>query len=120
PAPTGSPTAPAPTAPAPSAPATHAAAVPSPRTPATAKPPPAPKPTAAEPATEPGYLSFDTYPWTKVSEGGRALGTTPLNRVALSPGTHTLTLENSEQGISKTHVVVIKSGETTRGRLGLK
>ena len=69
---------------------------------------------------EPGYLSFDTYPWTKVSEGGRALGTTPLNRVALPAGTHTLTLENSEQGISKTHVVVIKSGETTRGRLGLK
>ncbi len=74
----------------------------------------------AEPAAEPGFLSFDTYPWTKVSEGGRSLGTTPLNRVPLSPGTHTLTLENAEQGITKTHVVVIKSGETTRGRLGLK
>ena len=120
-APPAPPTVAAPTAPsAPTAAAPHAAPVASPRAPATAKPTPAPKPTAVEPAAEPGYLSFDTYPWTKVSEGGRALGTTPLNRVPLSPGNHTLTLENAEQGISKTHVVVIKSGETTRGRLGLK
>ncbi|MBK6463705.1 MAG: protein kinase [Myxococcales bacterium] len=119
------PTPPPPVAPAiassaPPAPTPHVPTAGSTRAPATAKPAPAPKPTAVEPAVEPGYLSFDTYPWTRVSDGGRALGTTPLNRVALSPGTHTLTLENPEQGISKTHVVVIKSGETTRGRLGLK
>jgi serine/threonine-protein kinase len=81
----------------------------------------APSATApAPPAEGPGYLTFDTYPWTRVSEGGRVLGTTPLIRVPLSPGSHTLTLENPEQGIRQSYSVVIKSGETVNRRLGLK
>jgi len=86
-----------------------------------------PKPTATEaptaPATaaaEPGFLTFDTYPFTKVSENGRALGTTPLVHVALSPGAHTLTVENADQGIKSAVTVTIKSGETTTKRVGLK
>ncbi len=75
---------------------------------------------AATPASEPGYLTLETYPWTKVSEGGRTLGNTPLVRVPLSPGTHTLKLENAEQDINKTLTVVIKSGEPTSKRIGIK
>lgn len=67
-----------------------------------------------------GYLTFDTYPWTTVTEGGRTLGTTPLNRVVLDPGPHTLHVDNDEHGIHETHVVVIKPGEVTRGRLELR
>jgi len=67
-----------------------------------------------------GFLTFDTYPWTNVSEGGRPLGVTPLNRVPLSAGPHTLLVENPEHGISETHVVTITAGEVTRGRLSLR
>jgi serine/threonine-protein kinase len=82
--------------------------------------------TAAPSATNPdenkgpGFLTLDTYPWTRVSEGGRVLGTTPLIRVPLSPGGHTLLLENPEQGIKQYYSVTIKSGENVSRRLGLK
>ena len=60
----------------------------------------------------PGFLTLQPYPWMKVSEGGKVLGNSPLIKVPLSPGSHTLTLENSEKGLKKTYTVVIKSGET--------
>jgi serine/threonine-protein kinase len=65
-------------------------------------------------------LTFDTYPWTRVSEGATQLGTTPLVRVGLSAGTHTLTLDNPDQGIHQTYSVTVKAGEATTKRLGLK
>jgi serine/threonine-protein kinase len=75
---------------------------------------------ASAPAQDaPGFLTFDTYPWTRVSDGARLLGTTPLIKVPLAPGAHTLSLENPEQGIKKTYAVRIKSGETFSMRLGL-
>jgi serine/threonine-protein kinase len=67
-----------------------------------------------------GFLTFDTYPWTRVSEGATQLGTTPLVRVGLSAGTHTLTLDNPDQGIHQTYSVTVKAGEATTKRLGLK
>ena len=76
---------------------------------ATAPPPP-------PPAEENGFLSLDTAPWTRVSANGRVLGTTPLNRVSLPPGTYTLTMENPEKGIKQTATVVIKPGEVTGKR----
>ncbi|HEY1695084.1 MAG TPA: serine/threonine-protein kinase [Polyangiaceae bacterium] len=74
---------------------------------------------AAPAAAETGYLSFDTYPWTRVSEGGRVLGDTPLVHLPLSPGEHALTLDNPEQGIHRTYPVTIRPGETLSRRLGL-
>ena len=85
--------------------------------------PPRPRPTvtAAAPdaptATAPGYLTLDTYPWTRVTMGGKVLGDTPLIRVPMSPGTHVLTLENSAEKVRTTTTVVVKSGETTSRRL---
>jgi eukaryotic-like serine/threonine-protein kinase len=71
-------------------------------------------------AGEKGSLSFATFPWTRVSEGGRVLGTTPLYNIPMSAGQHALTLENSEEGIRTTYRVVIKSGESTTRNVELK
>ena len=68
----------------------------------------------------PGYLTLDTYPWTKVTEGARALGTTPVVHLALPAGTHVLTLENPELGIKQSYTITLKRGESVSRRLGLK
>jgi serine/threonine-protein kinase len=82
---------------------------------------PATATTPAAPAAEDGYLTLDTYPWTKVtSDNGKVLGSTPLVHVALPAGSHTLTLENPDQGIKQQTTVTIKAGETVSKRLGLK
>jgi hypothetical protein len=67
-----------------------------------------------------GYLTLDTYPWTRVSEDGRDLGTTPLVRVALSPGVHKLVLENRLLGIRQSYSVTVKNGQAIARRLGLR
>ena len=85
-----------------------------------ATPAPPPSAPAAEDESEIGYLTFDTYPWTKVSENGKALGTTPIVHVALTAGPHTLTLENPDQGIKQSYSITIKGGDTVSRRLGLK
>ncbi|HEY8039064.1 MAG TPA: protein kinase [Polyangiaceae bacterium] len=82
--------------------------------------PPTAEPTSPTPASQPGFLSFDTYPWTRVSEGGRVVGDTPLIHVSLSPGVHVLTLDNEEQNIHQTYTVIIPSGQTVNRRLGLE
>ena len=68
-------------------------------------------------AGEKGFLTIDTYPWTKVSVNGRTLGTTPLVKSALPPGTYTVVLENPEDKISERVTVTIKPGETVSKRL---
>ncbi len=79
------------------------------------------QPTAvASPSEEGGFLTLDTYPWTKVSEGGKVYGNTPLVHFALSAGSHTLTLENPDQGLKQTTTITIKAGETVTKRLGLQ
>jgi serine/threonine-protein kinase len=77
---------------------------------------------AFPPPFEPGlgFLTLDTYPWTQVAENGRLLGTTPLVGVPLSPGTHTLTLENPDQQMRRSYTVTIKSGETVARRLAFQ
>jgi len=71
-------------------------------------------------ADSPGTFSFTTYPWTRVLEGGRLLGTTPLYKIPLSPGTHVLTLENADEGVKTTYTVTIKSGESVNRSMALK
>ena len=84
-----------------------------------AHPPPAPPPPAED--KDPGFLTINVYPWAKVSEGGRVLcAATPCNKIPLSPGSHTLTLENPDQGMKQSTTVVIKSGEATTRAVGFK
>ncbi|MBX3217105.1 MAG: PEGA domain-containing protein, partial [Labilithrix sp.] len=52
-----------------------------------------------------------------VTMNGKALGDTPLVRVQLPPGTHTLVLENAAEKIRQTTVVTIKAGESVSRRL---
>jgi serine/threonine-protein kinase len=86
-----------------------------------AHPPPPPPPPAPPEDKEPGFLTINVYPWAKVSEGGRVLcAATPCNKISLSPGTHTLTLENAEQGMKQSTTVTIKSGETATRAIGFK
>ncbi|MDB4941375.1 MAG: serine/threonine protein kinase, partial [Labilithrix sp.] len=82
-----------------------------------AAPPPPPPPEEKEN----GFLTINVYPWAKVSEGGKVLcAATPCNKVPLSPGSHTLTLENPDQNMRQNTTVVIKSGETTARAIGFK
>ena len=88
-------------------------------------PPPRPSNTSTTSAPETrvpdsdrtGYLTLDTYPWTRVSMGGRVLGDTPLVHIPIAAGTHVLTLENSNEKVRTTTVVTIKAGETFSRRL---
>jgi serine/threonine-protein kinase len=83
--------------------------------------PPPPPPSSAPAATGgDGYLSLITSPWTHVTEGGRDLGDTPLVRVPLSAGHHSLHLVNPEALVSETYDVDITAGQTTSRRLGLQ
>lgn len=86
-----------------------------------AKSEPEPAPKASTPSTadsgEKGFLTIDTYPWTKVTVNGRTLGTTPLVKSALPAGTYTVVLENPDEKISERVTVTIKSGETVSKRL---
>jgi serine/threonine-protein kinase len=59
-------------------------------------------------------------PWSRVSFGGRVLGTTPLIRVRMPAGSHDLRLVNPEAGIQTTYRITIRPGETTARRLGLE
>lgn len=70
---------------------------------------------------EPGFLTISVYPWATVSEGGRVLcAATPCNKIPLSPGLHTLQLENPDQGMKQATTVMIKSGGTTTRAIGLR
>lgn len=72
------------------------------------------------PRVRTGYLTLVTRPWTQVSIGGRVIGTTPLLRVRLPEGTHTIALYNPEAPLW-THVRVrIREGRTTKQWLGLQ
>jgi hypothetical protein len=48
------------------------------------------------------------------------IGTTPLVRVPLAPGVHTLTLENAGENVKKSTTVTIKSGENVSRRLAFQ
>lgn len=81
------------------------------------------QPESTAPATgggAPGYLTLDTYPWTRVSLGGKSLGTTPLVKVELPAGTHTLKVENPSEGVHQTLTVTIQSGKTVSKRMAYK
>jgi len=82
-------------------------------------PEPAPTPPAPAPAKANGYLTLNTEPWVKVSIDDKPYGSTPLYKVELAPGPHSLHLANEGAGISVVRKVTISSGETTKLNLGL-
>jgi eukaryotic-like serine/threonine-protein kinase len=74
---------------------------------------PAPKRVVRVQKAPSGYLTVRTVPWSKVFEGARLLGTTPLANVPLGEGTHTLTFVNPDlPPLKKT--VTVHAGEEQR------
>jgi hypothetical protein len=66
-----------------------------------------------------GFLTVRTVPWSKVFEGSRLLGTTPLANVHLSEGAHALTFVNPDlPPVHKT--VTVRAGEESRLSFELK
>jgi serine/threonine-protein kinase len=98
-----------------------AAASPSaPQVAAAAAPPATTPPAAAAPATvpatappEPGLLQVAVKPWGEVSVDGRVVGTTPLDRISLPPGTHRVRVRHPGFPAWEREVVV-KPGETSK------
>lgn len=81
---------------------------------------PEPAPAAPSGSNEPGFLNLAAYPWAQVTEGSKVLCVTPCVKMQMAPGSHTLTLENSEHNMRRTVVVHIKSGETTAKAIALE
>jgi serine/threonine-protein kinase len=72
----------------------------------------------AAPSRPSGTLTARTVPWSKVFDGSRLVGTTPLANVPLSEGTHTLTFVNPDHPPLKKQVTV-RAGEEVRLSLEL-
>jgi len=77
-------------------------------------PEPTPGPTDRSPATTaPGFLLVVVSPWADVTVDGKPAGQTPLARLSLAPGPHTVRLNHPEYQ-PYPRKIVVRSGETTR------
>ena len=77
------------------------------------------RPTLDPEAAAPGFLLVVVSPWADVTIDGQPVGQTPLARISLAPGAHTVRLVHPEfQPYPRT--VVVKSGETTRLAVDLR
>ena len=75
-------------------------------------------PIAPSPA-EPGFLTLNTTPWTKVNIDGDPFGVVPLSKKRLASGKHTLELINEGANIRVTRVVEILPNKLTKLSLTL-
>jgi len=66
-----------------------------------------------------GYLTFNTMPWAKVLLGERELGETPLVRLKLPVGRHSLTVLPLGKGPARVVVVEVQPGQLTLKTLNL-
>ncbi len=73
--------------------------------------PPAAKPVPAGALS--GWLRVDVPIAMRISEDGRLLGTTDVDRLMLPTGDHLLDLRNEELGFTTRQMVTIKAGETS-------
>ncbi len=79
----------------------------------------APVASVAASAQQPGFLTLDTKPWTKVNIDGDPFGVVPLSRKRLTSGKHTLELINEGENIHVTRVVEISPNKLTKLQLTL-
>ena len=61
-----------------------------------------------------GFLSINTNPWCAVHVDGKAMGNTPLVRVKLKAGHHTVLMENRDQGKRRKRSIHVRPGEHVR------
>lgn len=76
--------------------------------------------TSPAPASElePGLLQLRVKPWAAVSVDDGYVGTTPLQPLALSPGSHTIRLTHPDYKLLQ-RKVTIRPGETARLEIDL-
>jgi len=67
---------------------------------------------------EVGYLQVVVRPWAEVAIDGQPVGQTPMARLEVVPGQHTVTLTHPEAG-ERREVVRIRAGETSHLRVTL-
>ncbi|MDX2015648.1 MAG: serine/threonine-protein kinase [Myxococcaceae bacterium] len=77
-------------------------------------------PPKADAPLEPGFLTLETEPWTKVAVDGEPLGSTPLFKKRLPAGRHQLVLVNEGANVNEKRTVTIAPSETTKLKLKLK
>jgi hypothetical protein len=59
-----------------------------------------------------GTLVVRAYPWADVIVDSKPLGITPIAPLALDPGTHHVTLVNSELSVTRKVQVQVRAGKT--------
>ncbi|MCU0694946.1 MAG: protein kinase [Myxococcaceae bacterium] len=79
-----------------------------------------PPPPRSEAPLEPGFLTLETEPWTKVAVDGEPLGSTPLFKKRLPAGRHQLVLVNEGANVNEQRSITIAPNETTKLKLKLK
>ena len=116
------PAAPAPVvvAPKPAAPPPSFVA-PKPAAPPPAAPAPAAKPAFVPSAPAPvaavagmGMLTINSVPASSVKVDGKSVGSTPVSNYSVKAGKHTVTFENTDEGLTKTIEVDVTAGETKK------
>ena len=71
-------------------------------------------------AAGPGTLQVVALPWASVSVDGRSVGTTPIAAISLPAGPHSVVLQNSELGVTRSSSVVVRSGKLTTLKVNLR
>ena len=59
-----------------------------------------------------GFLKINSIPWSQVYVGRKLIGNTPILKLELKAGSHTIKLKNPDLGVSKTIRIKLKAGET--------
>jgi len=75
---------------------------------------------AAVEAPTTGYLAVDSDLFAMVYMGGRRLGSTPIARMALPPGTYTVRAVCRDTGSSQTREVEVEAGKEARARFNFR
>jgi serine/threonine-protein kinase len=82
---------------------------------------PQPAPAAAVQGETPmGWFTVTTVPWARLFVDGQSLGSTPLFKVRLPAGTHTVKLVNAEQGVEVTKTIRIEKDKVLKEHWELK
>jgi hypothetical protein len=68
---------------------------------------------------DPGFFSVDALPYAEIYIDGLRIGITPLVRVSLKPGKHTVRAV-TESGVESSFTITIKPGETVSRRVSLE
>ncbi len=76
-----------------------------------------PRPPPAPVAQEPGFISVDTTPWSKVTIDGEAVGSTPVFKRKVNAGKHVVKMTNEGAGFSEQRTIDVAPGAVVKVRL---